>query len=140
MRKLNLQAAVDLRIEAGVIPLEEYPGSAKHWKSKCLKCGAIVWPQHSSIKQNPGSGGCNPCAKVQTQVVLRKRNFMNALEFLRANDLMLLSPYKSAKARSSFKCNRCGKEFLASYTDFASNGRTCTCKKRLAPIAIRHSS
>jgi len=139
VRKLNPQAAIDLMIKAGVMPIEEYPGSAKHWKCKCLKCGAIVWPQHSSIKQNPGSGGCNPCAKVQTQVVLRKRNFENALKFLSTNDLVLLGPYKSAKTRCLFRCKRCGKEFFASYTDFTSNGRTCTCKKLPRnPIGARY--
>ena len=129
MKKLDSKAATELMIKAGVFPLEDYPGSAKHWKCKCLKCGQIVWPQHSSIKQNPGSGGCNPCAKVQTQVVLRKRNYENALSFLRQNELTLLGAYQSAKARALFRCERCGTEFSASYTDFTSNGRTCSCKK-----------
>ena len=130
VKKLDSKPATQLMIKAGVLPLEEYPGSAKHWKCKCLKCGQIVWPQHSSIKQNPGSGGCNPCAKVQTQVVLRKRNYANALRFLEKNELTLLGPYESAKARALFRCDRCEAEFSASYTDFTSNGRTCACKRR----------
>lgn len=130
MKKLDSNSAKQLMINAGVLPLEDYPGSAKHWKCKCLKCGEIVWPQHSSIKQNPGSRGCNPCAKIQTQVVLRKRNYENALRFLKQNELTLLGPYQSAKARARFRCDRCETEFAASYTDFTSNGRTCNCKKR----------
>ena len=120
------------------MPLEDYPGSAKHWKCKCLKCGAIVWPQHSSIKQNPGSGGCNPCAKIQTQNVLRKRNYAKALKFLESNELTLLGPYESAKAKARFRCERCGNEFDASYTDFTSNNRACSCKKKpRSPIGER---
>ncbi|CAN1511416.1 Probable Zinc-ribbon domain containing protein [Microbacteriaceae bacterium] len=129
MKKLDSKHATEIMIKAGVLPLEDYPGSARKWKCKCLKCGQIVWPQHSSIKQNPGSGGCNPCAKIQTQVVLRKRNYENALVFLRENQLTLLGAYKSAKARARFRCDRCGTEFSASYTDFTSHSRTCTCKK-----------
>jgi len=130
VKKLESKPAIDLMIQAGVMPIEDYPGSAKHWKCKCLKCGQIVWPKHSSIKQNPGSGGCNPCAKIQTQVVLRKRNYDSALRFLEKNELTLLGPYQSAKAKALFRCERCGNEFPASYTDFTSSGRTCVCKRR----------
>jgi hypothetical protein len=44
----------------GFEPLEPYSGTHKKWKSIHIKCGKIVYPQHSAIQQ--GNGGCRTCA------------------------------------------------------------------------------
>lgn len=45
--------------QSNLKPLEPYKGANKKWKSKCLKCGAIVEPKLASIIS--GQGGCINC-------------------------------------------------------------------------------
>ena len=52
--------AVAVMIQAQLKPLEPYKGDGKKWKSECLKCGQIVYPMLTNIKQK--NGGCMYCA------------------------------------------------------------------------------
>ena len=47
-------------ISARLEPLVDYPGAAKPWKSKCLKCNRVVKPRYSQLAY--GVGGCKFCA------------------------------------------------------------------------------
>ncbi len=52
--------AIEKMINAGLQPLEDYPGAGKPWKSKCLKCNRIVKPRYSQLAYK--IGGCKFCA------------------------------------------------------------------------------
>ena len=56
---INPEAAVSLMREAGLEPLEQYPGSLRPWTCQCNKCGRTVQPCYSTIQR--GSGGCRWC-------------------------------------------------------------------------------
>jgi hypothetical protein len=47
-------------LESNLEPLEPYIDGKKKWKSKCLKCGQIVYPKYNGIQS--GRGGCTSCA------------------------------------------------------------------------------
>jgi len=42
--------ARQVMLDAGLEPLEPYPGSHSQWKCRCLVCGAEVRPHYSSVK------------------------------------------------------------------------------------------
>jgi len=52
----NFSEVLEVMRNANLEPLEDYVGSQTKWKSKCLKCGAIVSPRYTTIAQ--GGGGC----------------------------------------------------------------------------------
>jgi DNA-directed RNA polymerase subunit RPC12/RpoP len=52
--------AVAIMIKAQLKPLKPYVGDGQKWESECMKCGNIVFPMLSNIKQN--NGGCMYCA------------------------------------------------------------------------------
>lgn len=60
--KVDVKEAIDLFRIAQLEPLEDYPGSKKGWKSRCLKCFQVVSPSYRSIKT--GQGGCKFCAEL----------------------------------------------------------------------------
>lgn len=51
--------AEEVMINAGVQPLEPYPGYTVPWKVKCVLCGRISRPQYANIRK--GQGGCFRC-------------------------------------------------------------------------------
>jgi len=57
---LDPDVASKIMVNAGLQPLEPYPGSTLKWKCKCLTCGNTVSPVYGSIQQ--GNGGCIYCA------------------------------------------------------------------------------
>jgi DNA-directed RNA polymerase subunit RPC12/RpoP len=52
--------AVAIMIQAQLKPLEPYTRDGNKWKCECLKCGQIVYPMLTNIKQK--NGGCMYCA------------------------------------------------------------------------------
>lgn len=52
--------AVAIMILAQLKPLEPYTRDGNKWKCECLKCGQIVYPMLTNIKQK--NGGCMYCA------------------------------------------------------------------------------
>ncbi len=58
--KVDPDDAVRVMLDSNLQPLEPYIDSKKKWKSKCLKCGDIVFPKYNGIQS--GRGGCTNCA------------------------------------------------------------------------------
>ena len=58
--------ARQVMLDAGLEPLEPYPGSHTPWPCRCLVCGAEVRPHYSTVKHRGSS--CDICArKVRAQ-------------------------------------------------------------------------
>lgn len=58
--KVDELDAIKVMRESSLEPLEPYAGNKTKWKSKCLKCGEIVFPKYNGIQN--GRGGCTNCA------------------------------------------------------------------------------
>jgi hypothetical protein len=54
------KVAITIMLKAKLEPLESYKGDGSKWKCKCMKCGNIVYPMLTNIKQK--NGGCMYCA------------------------------------------------------------------------------
>ena len=61
--KMDEKEAKAIMLASNLKPLEPYPGGAKPWKCKCLKCGKTVTPRLKLIKN--GVGGCKYCGRVK---------------------------------------------------------------------------
>jgi recombinational DNA repair protein (RecF pathway) len=94
------ELAINLMLQSDLRPLVPYPGSARNWKSECLKCGEIVFPNYGDIKQ--GDGGCKYCAKHFVKPE-------DAEELMRFNNLEPLEPYKNTMTPWKCRCMKCGK-------------------------------
>jgi hypothetical protein len=91
-----------LMISKGYKPLEKYPGSSKPWKSKCLSCNSIVFPNYSNTKKrNKSKYGCIYCAGMKVHIKDVEKMMLKAgirpLEKYLGKDV----PWKS-------KCLTCG--------------------------------
>jgi hypothetical protein len=53
--------AVNVMTQAGLEPLEPYPGRHTPWRSKCLKCSREVTPTYGSVSRG---SGCRYCAEI----------------------------------------------------------------------------
>jgi hypothetical protein len=58
---MDHETAALTMIKSVLEPLDQYPGSAKPWRCRCLRCGAVVMPRHGNIQQ--GWGGCRSCGQ-----------------------------------------------------------------------------
>jgi len=92
--------AVELMLKSDLKPLVPYPGSAKNWKSQCLKCGKTVYPNYGDIKQ--GDGGCKYCGGHFIEPE-------DAVAMMKFNNLEPLEPYKNTNTPWKCKCLKCGK-------------------------------
>lgn len=55
------QDAVRVMAEAGLKPVEEFPGTDASWLSECQRCGNQVTPRFSAVRRG-ASGGCIYCS------------------------------------------------------------------------------
>ena len=58
-QRLDPDEAATLMRDAGLEPLEPYPGRHGKWRCRCLRCGNQVAPQYGSVKKG---SGCLHCA------------------------------------------------------------------------------
>jgi hypothetical protein len=86
--KLDPEDAVEQMRRADLEPLEPFKSSKSKWKCECLKCGKIVYPYHTAIKQ--GQGGCIYCAKGQYV------DPEDAVKIMLKANLKPLEPYKGS--------------------------------------------
>jgi hypothetical protein len=106
MKKLDPKLAEAVMLEAGLVPLEPYPGGGKKWKSRHIKCGEIVFPRYDKIII--GQRGCKSCGYTDSGNK-RKINSKAAVEIMRKAKLKPLEPYKNASTPWSCECLICGK-------------------------------
>lgn len=103
------QAAKAMR-DAGLTPLEPYPGANAPWRCRCKKCKSEVTPRFDSVVRR-GSGGCNICAKKASAEMRRKEAESVALQLLAEKNLAPLEPYKTALVPWRVQCLICGNKF-----------------------------
>ena len=124
-QRRDSKSTIALMENAGLQPLEEYVNSDKPWKSKCLKCGKIVSPTFSHIKQ--GRGGCNFCAKKMAGVKQRIPSEA-AIKIMLTAGFQPLVEYRKNDAPWKCKCLTCGRISTPSLAHVKSrNGRCKFC-------------
>jgi len=105
-REIGSKRAVALMRKAGYQPLEPYPGSNVPWKSRCMKCDALVQPRLGGIQS--GQGGCRKCG-IESSAASRMHTAQDAKKIALRNKLKPLEPYKGNSKRWKCECLRCGK-------------------------------
>jgi hypothetical protein len=102
-------------ISAGVEPIVPYESSKTPWKSKCLKCGKVVSPTYSAIKN--GQGACKYCSR-------RFVDSDDAIATMNKGGFRPLEPYPGAGKPWKSECLKC---HVVSSPTFANvqNGSKC---------------
>lgn len=116
------ELALKVMKKAKLKPLVPYPGSKKNWRCLCLKCGKIVFPNYSDIKQ--GDGGCKYCGGhfVEPEA---------AVALMLAANIKPLEPYKDSGTRWKSQCLVCKKNISPTYNTVQQRGSACKyCAKK----------
>jgi hypothetical protein len=104
-RELGSKQAIKLMREAFCEPLVPYPGSGVPWKSRCMKCGALIRPRLGGIQS--GQGGCGKCGitKRAKSMMLSEKEAIARLKKLK---LKPLENYPGTAKPWKCECLRCG--------------------------------
>jgi hypothetical protein len=108
--------------KAKLNPLVPFKGADKPWKCECLKCGRIVNPAYSWIKQ--GQGGCRSCGVIEGG----KKNTLvdkQAKKVMLNANLKPLEKYKKADQPWKCLCLVCGKIVYPSYSNINAGNNGC---------------
>ena len=119
----NFSEVLEVMRSADLEPLEEYEGSQKKWKSKCLKCGAIVSPRYTTIAQ--GGGGCMDCFR-EEQIGRGRLDEESASMVMRAKNLEPLETYPGAMKPWTCKCLDCGNIIKPRYAHIQQGRKGCS--------------
>lgn len=114
VRRVSAEAAEQVMREAGLEPLEPYPGSGKPWRCRCLKCEREVSPRYDRVKR--GAGGCGYCAR-------RAVDADSALLVMRTAGLEPHGPYPGARTPWPSTCLSCGREVAPRFDYIHRRGR-----------------
>jgi recombinational DNA repair protein (RecF pathway) len=119
--------------EKELIPLVDFPGASKPWKSQCKKCGAKTSPRLADLRI--GHSGCKRCAD---ELAGSKRRLINSptragkrtsyaevLNVMRNANLEPLEPYKTSQTKWKCKCLKCDEIVFPRYTTIAQGGGGC---------------
>lgn len=107
--------AIEFFRSKGFEPLEDYPGSARPWRSKCQKCGFIVSPYFGRVKDG---SGCGVCSK---KIVVPEE----AEKIMLKAKLKPLEKFPGSKKPWLCECLRCGKEVKPLYGSVSQGDGGC---------------
>jgi DNA-directed RNA polymerase subunit RPC12/RpoP len=108
-RRMQRYAADATRVmqDAGLEPLEPYPGTTRKWRCRCTRCGAEVSPTHNNVKQS--GSGCRNCG-IESAARKRRMDPGKALTWMQAAGFQPLDPYVSSNSPWRSRCLNCGRE------------------------------
>jgi hypothetical protein len=127
-KKVHPDDAVKLMRDAGLEPLEPYPGSNAKWKCKHLKCGAIVYSVHSWIVA--GQGGCQKCGYVESGLKGRVDEKL-AMQVMKKAGLSPLTPYDGAGKPWKSRCSKCKQISSPTYSSIKGGTGCGVCAGRI---------
>lgn len=134
--RLDPKGALAAMRAAGLEPKVAYPGAAKPWKSKCLKCGSDCAPRLDSVK-NRGSGGCRKCAN-QASSERQATPHADAVAEMRAAGIEPLGRYPGARSPWKSRCMTCQRSISPKLMTVRSGSGGCTyCRHTKIGIAKR---
>lgn len=99
-----------------LVPLVNFPGASKPWRSRCIVCGSEVNPRLADMRM--GHSGCIKCGNLQgankrklnlnpTERGIRK-DINKVLQVMKAANLEPLEPYVTSNTKWKCKCLKCG--------------------------------
>ncbi len=121
-RRIDPLEAEQIMRNAGLEPLEAYPGAQKRWKCLCSSCGAEVKPALSWIKG--GQGGCKACG-VKAASARRRMSHDEAAQVMFQHGFEPLEQFPGSQKKWRCKCLTCGNEISILRNTVASNGTGC---------------
>lgn len=111
-------------IEKGrVIPLTGYPGNNKPWKSRCLRCGAKVFPVYSSVASS-GRKGCKYCG-IKQSASARVTPSEIAVKRMILGGATPLTPFVNTKTPWKSRCNACDATIYPTLGNIISGAGPC---------------
>ena len=126
-RRMPEEDAIKFMVKRGLKPLEPFTNTNIRWKCKCLKCGDIVYPTYSSIKQ--GRGGCIYCGRIRSTNARRIPKKV-AIEIMLKARMQPLEPFTLANDLWKCRCMKCKKVIFPSLTGVKGRGDKCAyCSK-----------
>jgi hypothetical protein len=120
--KISNKDARIFMIQNGLRPLEPYVNNRTKWKSKCMTCGNIVFPQFGSIRS--GRGGCKNCGKIKSGLP-RRLDSKKALLIIQKAGMKPLEPYVNTRHKWKSKCLVCKKITYPQLTNIVSGHKAC---------------
>jgi hypothetical protein len=112
--------AIDDMRQAGVEPLDPYPGTSAPWRSRCLTCGSEVWPRLSGIRG--GQGACLKCGRDRASERQRLPH-EKAAALMLERGLEVLEPYVNSNSPWKCRCLTCGSIGAPSFGAVVSGGQ-----------------
>jgi len=118
--RMDPAAAERVMREAGLEPLEPYPGRAvAPWQCRCMTCGSTVSPSYNAIQQG---GGCRACYRSRQGLDQRKPE-AEAWALMRAAKVEPLEPYPGSQRPWRSRCMVCGSEVTPVLNNLRKPGR-----------------
>jgi hypothetical protein len=122
MTDANLASQAMIKI-GKVVPLIEYPGNAKPWRCRCIRCGSEVTPVYSSVVSS-GRGGCRFCGKKEGAKT-RTTPAIQAVKEMIKNGATPIAPFTNTKTPWKSKCNNCGNTIFPTLGNTRSGSGPC---------------
>lgn len=116
--------------KAGFVPLEEFLGSHKPWKCKCVKCGQVSSPTLGNVISRKST--CRYCA-VLSRVEKQKPSIKEIQAVLSISNLEQVGPYINKKTPILCRCKACGRQV----SPLIGNGCPYCNKKKVDPSAAK---
>ena len=103
--KIDGLEAMDIMLQAGLLPKRNYVDSKSPWECECMTCGATVFPRYNSIQK--GQGGCNACG-AKSRADLNRTEQDVAINMAKSRSLEPLEDYVNRSTPWKCKCLLCG--------------------------------
>ena len=116
------KVAIEVMVAAKLEPLVEYPGGKSPWKCKCSRCGKVVFPKYSDIRQ--GDGGCKYCGGHYVDPDA-------AALYMKAKGVTPQEPYSHNAKKWHCICDVCKRDVYPSWNVVQSGSSPCSyCARR----------
>jgi len=110
------QEAADLMREAGVEPLEPYPGSKEPWRCRCQVCGREPKPRYVNVRMT--GSACSYCSEKQVDPE-------EAANLMRQFGLIPKTGYPGTDNPWDCECSKCGRRVTPRYTSVSRGSQGC---------------
>jgi hypothetical protein len=103
--KIDGLEAMDIMLQAGLLPKRNYVDSKSPWECECMTCGATVFPRYNSIQS--GQGGCSACGD-KSRADLNRTEQDVAINMAKSRSLEPLEDYVNRSTPWECRCLLCG--------------------------------
>ena len=111
--RVDPDEAAAAMVDAGLEPLEGYPGALAKWRCRCASCRRVVTPTYGVIQQ--GGGGCAYCARNRVDPDEAAAVMLDA-------GFQPLEKYPGNQAGWRCRCVTCNRESRPQYASIRTGG------------------